>query len=114
MQPGSAKYQINPAPVIKSVIEDMHKNVSQAKISARFHNSIANLVRQVCNMLRDEHGVNSVALSGGVWQNMTLLHKAVGLLKGDHFQILLHRQVPANDGGLALGQAVIVAHRMTG
>jgi hydrogenase maturation protein HypF len=113
-QPGRAKYQINPAPIIKSVIEDMHRNVPQAKISARFHNSIASLVRQVCNMLREEHGVNTVALSGGVWQNMTLLHKAVDLLKGDHFQILVHRQVPANDGGMALGQAVIVAHRMTG
>jgi hydrogenase maturation protein HypF len=51
-------------------------------------------------------------LSGGVWQNMTLLKKSISLLAGDEFKVYLHHQVPANDGGLSLGQAVIAKHEL--
>jgi hydrogenase maturation protein HypF len=52
-----------------------------------------------------------VALSGGVWQNMVLLQRTVTLLEQAEFDVLLHRRVPANDGGIALGQAAVAAWR---
>jgi hydrogenase maturation protein HypF len=53
-----------------------------------------------------------VVLSGGVWQNMTLLTKCLSLLRGAGFEVFIHSLVPANDGGLALGQAVIALNRL--
>ena len=63
----------------------------------------------VCLALRNQHGLETVVLSGGVWQNMFLLRRAASRLEQDGFEVLVHRQVPANDGGLALGQALIAA-----
>ncbi|MFN7034986.1 MAG: hypothetical protein ACK4SN_01360, partial [Bellilinea sp.] len=56
-------------------------------------------------------GVSVVALSGGVWQNSLLLKKTVPLLENYSFEVLTHQRVPANDGGIALGQALIAACR---
>jgi len=64
-------------------------------------------VRQVCRILRDETGLNAVALSGGVWQNMALLQRTVDRLDIDGFEVYVHRLVPPNDGGLSLGQAAV-------
>jgi hydrogenase maturation protein HypF len=66
----------------------------------------------VCLELRRQYKINDVALSGGVWQNGFLLALASGLLQQERFAVYLHRQVPANDGGLALGQAVIAAVKL--
>ena len=81
-------------------------------ISAKFHNGIAEMVGQVCHRLRDKTHIKTVALSGGVWQNMFLLKRTLEILRTNDFDLLLHRQVPANDGGLALGQAAIAAWKM--
>ena len=64
----------------------------------------------LCLTIRKEINCNTVALSGGVWQNQLLLEKTVTLLTSSNFDILLHKQVPVNDGGLALGQLMIAAH----
>ncbi|MEW5829840.1 MAG: carbamoyltransferase HypF, partial [Chloroflexota bacterium] len=85
---------------------------------ARFHNGIANLVLEICRRLRVANGLSQplsqVALSGGVWQNITLLRRTLSLLEGDGFEVYLHHQVPANDGGISLGQAVIAAKKFGG
>ena len=107
-----AQYQINPAPLINEVLDDMHNNISTSIISARFHNSIARMVCKVCNTLRNDNGINDVVLSGGVWQNLTLLQRTHNLLLSDNFKVYIHHQVPTNDGGLALGQAIIAINRM--
>jgi hydrogenase maturation protein HypF len=78
-------------------------------ISARFHNGLAQLVLDMCEKVRREHGLNEVALSGGVFQNVTLLQKTLKRLRAADFIVYTHRLVPPNDGGLALGQAVIAA-----
>jgi hydrogenase maturation protein HypF len=70
------------------------------------------MVLAVCEQIRERDGLNCVALSGGVWQNMALLQRAADRLSAAGFDLLLHRQVPANDGGLALGQAAIAAWRL--
>jgi hydrogenase maturation protein HypF len=101
---------INPAPIIEVVVNDFRKGIGASIISARFHNTIAEMVQQTCRKLRKQTKINTVALSGGVWQNMVLLQKALTALQRDDFTVLIHSKVPTNDGGLALGQAAIAAY----
>jgi len=98
---------IDPAPLLRAAVQDLKGGLPAGVISARFHNSVAHIVLEVCMRLREEHNINIVALSGGVWQNMCLLNRATQLLESEKFDVLMHSRVPANDGGLALGQAVI-------
>ncbi len=97
--------------VIGSILSDLRSGVSAATISARFHNGLARLCLDVCQEMQRESGLRTVALSGGVWQNITLLNKTVPLLKRNGFQVLIHRILPANDGGIALGQLMVAAHQ---
>ena len=99
---------VDPAPAIAAVAEDVRAGTSLPVIAARFHNGVAQMVAAVCCDLRERSGLNAVALSGGVWQNMTLLRRTLPLLAACGFTVYVHRRVPANDGGLALGQAAIL------
>jgi hydrogenase maturation protein HypF len=100
--------------MLEALIKDVMGGVSPSKISAKFHNGLAVMARDVCLKIKSEAGIDEVALSGGVWQNMTLLRKAVQLLEADGFKVYIHQEVPTNDGGVSLGQAVIAAKRMRG
>ena len=102
---------IDPSPLINSIVYDLNKNVPASIISARFHNSIAEIVMNLCTILREEYNLSTIALSGGVWQNFTLYLKTVELLRKHSFTVMTHRQIPCNDGGISLGQAVIAAKR---
>jgi len=95
--------------MFQALIADIHSGVPISTISARFHNGLANIILEVCQAMRREFKVEEVALSGGVWQNMTLLKKTIPLLERSDFTVYIHQQVPANDGGLSLGQAVIAS-----
>lgn len=99
--------QLDPLPMIRAVVDDLHDGIVPAAISARFHNGLVQAVLDVCQRLTAEHGQLPVALSGGVFQNRYLTERAAQLLREAGFEVLLHRQVPPNDGGLALGQAAI-------
>ncbi|MCJ7567791.1 MAG: carbamoyltransferase HypF [Anaerolineales bacterium] len=101
---------LDPTPLIRSIVNDLSDGVSVQVIAARFHNGVAQAVLEVCNSAREKYGLDRVVLSGGVWQNMFLMRRTVDLLRRDDFAVLIHRKVPANDGGLALGQAAIAAH----
>jgi len=105
-EPGSP-YLIDSVPLIQSVVNDIRSGIRPAVISARFHNGVANLIYEICLRLRKESGLKQVALSGGVFQNVTLLTRTLELLEASGFGVYTHRLVPPNDGGLALGQAVI-------
>ena len=61
--------------------------------------------------MRDRYGLGTVALSGGVFQNLLLLHATVSRLEAAGFRVLVHSRVPCNDGGISLGQAVVAAAR---
>ena len=98
---------IDPSPMIQGIVADVRQGVSKGCMSARFHNTIAEIVLDVCLRIRGDHHVSEVVLSGGVWQNMALLARTVRLLNQSSFTVHVHRQVPTNDGGLALGQAVV-------
>jgi hydrogenase maturation protein HypF len=94
--------------LFSAVIVDLNKGISKASISGKFHNTIARMINEMCHLIADETPmVSGVALSGGVFQNRLLLRKTVNLLEGSGFQVFTHRQVPCNDGGISLGQAVI-------
>jgi hydrogenase maturation protein HypF len=105
---------IDPTKMIRAIVSDLLDKTLVETIAARFHNTIAEISREVCIRLREEHDLNQVVLSGGVWQNMVLLSKTVQLLSSTDFEIYMHNLVPANDGGLSLGQAVIAHHRLEG
>jgi hydrogenase maturation protein HypF len=97
------------AGVIRAVVADIRSGVPTPQIAARFHNGLAQLVLELCESIRRERHINEVALSGGVWQNVTLLQKTLDRLRGADFTVYVHHLVPPNDGGLALGQAMIAA-----
>ena len=105
---------IDPAPLWSSMLSELRAGVPLPLLSARFHNSLSQLVVRVCQCIRDKTGLQQVALSGGVWQNMVLLTKTVDQLEKAGFGVLQHRQVPTNDGGLALGQAAVAVARLAG
>ncbi len=102
---------LSPASAIDQIIADLRSSVSLPTISARFHNGLAQMVCGVSVAMRKEFGTNTVVLSGGVWQNMILLNKSITLLAEEGFEVLIHEKVPANDGGISLGQAIIAAHQ---
>lgn len=101
--------EIDPAPLWEAILLDWRRGVSPAMIAGRFHNAIANLILEAVQNIRNASGANVVALSGGVWQNTLLLKKTIPLLQKNSFEVLLHQRVPTNDGGIALGQALIAA-----
>jgi hydrogenase maturation protein HypF len=100
------------APVIEAVVADVQAGTPVSVIAARFHNGVAAMVSDVCQELRDQTCLNEIALSGGVWQNVTLLAKTLKLLQADGFIVYTHRVVPPNDGGLALGQAAVATFQL--
>lgn len=97
--------------VLEAIIRDLSKGVNPAVISARFHNTIADLSLAMVKMIQIKFGINKVALSGGVWQNQFLLSKTLPKLQGAGFQPLIHRLSPPNDECIALGQAIITAYQ---
>jgi hydrogenase maturation protein HypF len=91
------------APLIDAVSADVRNGTAIDLISARFHNALAGWMVNVARRI----GVGQVALSGGVFQNSYLVERVVADLESNGFRVATHQRVPANDGGIALGQAVI-------
>lgn len=98
---------IDPAPVIAAVAADAMAGVDPAVIAGAFHIGLAEMIVEVCGRLRDATGVGTAALSGGVFQNRLLVELAAPLLEAAGFEVLLHSQVPPNDGGISLGQVAV-------
>ena len=108
-----SSFVLDPAILFNSVVTDIRNNVPVSTISARFHNSMGEIVLKSCQLIRDAFSINTVALSGGVWQNTALLSRSVKLLNNAGFNVLIHKLVPSNDGGISLGQAVIASKQST-
>ncbi|MBN1626674.1 MAG: carbamoyltransferase HypF, partial [Deltaproteobacteria bacterium] len=98
--------------MIRAIINDIRNGAGISFISAKFHATIADVILNVCRQLVKENNINKVALSGGVFQNRLLLELAVRRLEENGMIVLMHKDVPANDGGIALGQAVIAQSKM--
>jgi hydrogenase maturation protein HypF len=100
------------APAIRDLVRDLRRGVPRPVLAARFHNGLAAAVNEACLRARRLTGVGRVALSGGVWQNLCLLERTLEVLEANEFDVLLHRHVPPNDGGVALGQAAVAAWQL--
>jgi hydrogenase maturation protein HypF len=99
--------QLDMRPMVAEIVQDIALNKPVGYISACFHNTLCAAIVEVCQRIRRREKLTRVCLSGGVFQNMYLLKRAVKDLDKDGFQVFLHALVPPNDGGISLGQAAI-------
>jgi hydrogenase maturation protein HypF len=97
--------------LFKAVAEDAARGVDAGAVAARFHNGLAAALARACELVRDDTGLATVALSGGVFQNALLLTELAARLGRCGFDVLTHSLVPTNDGGIAFGQAAVAAAR---
>ena len=107
---GDGPWQVDFRPTIECLVRESANGVSQTFIAARFHNTVAEAVAEMCRRIGQESGLRRVCLSGGTFQNIRLLRGTLPRLRDAGFEVFLHAQVPPNDGGIALGQAVIAAY----
>ncbi|WP_405962458.1 carbamoyltransferase HypF [Streptomyces sp. NBC_00723] len=99
----------DPAPVLAAIVSDLRAGVGPALVAARFHRAVTGLVHRICVWARERHGLDTVALTGGVFANTLLSSACSAALREDGFTVLRHRLVPPGDGGLALGQLMVAA-----
>jgi len=104
---------ISPDGAIRRIFDDVTSGVPSGEISLRFHAGLVRLFTILCENIRDRHGINVVALSGGCFQNRYFLDHLSRALEKTGFDVLTHSHVPANDGGIALGQAVVASYRLS-
>ncbi|MEU7301308.1 carbamoyltransferase HypF [Streptomyces sp. NPDC007206] len=98
---------IDPAPMLRALLDDRRRGTPAPLLAARFHRGAARAVAGICRRARAETGLTTVALTGGVFANGLLEEECTALLAGDGFTVLRHGEVPPNDGGLALGQLMV-------
>jgi hydrogenase maturation protein HypF len=103
----SSSREIEVKKLLAQVVKDIHENAPAGKISARFHRGLQNVISKICDSIHTESSIKRVVLSGGVWQNQTLLAGTIKALSDKGIQVMWHHQVPTNDGGIALGQTMI-------
>ena len=94
-------------PLFEALLADRQSGTAVEEMAYRFHLTVAEIIGAVCERIAQETGLQTVALSGGCFQNRLLLALVVPRLEAAGLEVLLHRQVPCNDGGISLGQAVI-------
>lgn len=109
----NGQYVICFADLFMAVIGDLMLGIERGVIARKIHNTMAHVIHNICSVVGEERGLKTVALSGGVFQNRLLLRQSSRLLLGSGFTVLTHREVPCNDGGISLGQAVIANARLS-
>ena len=100
---------LDPVPMWRQLLKDLQQGLETAIISERFHKGFAAAISRLACRLARQQQIETVALSGGVFQNATLLALVEQSVQEQGFRVLAQHRVPANDGGLALGQAMIAA-----
>ncbi|MGH9066582.1 MAG: carbamoyltransferase HypF, partial [Acidimicrobiales bacterium] len=107
--------QLRGTDLVRGVVEDVMAGADVGAVAARFHNGLAGAVVEACEAVADRTGLTSVALSGGVFQNLVLLDRVGAGLRRAGMRVLTHSRVPPNDGGISLGQVAVAgalaAHR---
>jgi hydrogenase maturation protein HypF len=109
VEEGDAGVVIRLCGLLRAIQVDVAEGAEPGEIGCRFHQTLAEMIVTVCQRIAAEQSLRTVALSGGCFQNRLLLALTVPRLEDAGFQVLQHRQVPCNDGGISLGQ-VVLAH----
>ena len=107
--PNGAVGEIDLRQSIRELVAGRAKGEAVAKLAARFHATLARAIAEACGRVRASEGLDRVCLSGGSFQNMRLLEATIAELEQAGFAVYWHGEVPPNDGGIALGQAVIAS-----
>ncbi len=96
---------------IREIVERTAAGASREQLAGAFHATLVEAIGRMVKEIGDKTGIGRVALSGGCFQNRILLGEVLGRLETMGFEVLIHRRVPTNDGGIALGQAVSAGSR---
>ena len=108
----SAPRVIDFSPAVNSIVNDVREGLPKNIIASRFHNTISEVIGRVAERISLTSGLKKVVLSGGVFQNIFLLQRAIINLRDRGLNVYIHERVPANDGGISLGQAAIAAKKL--
>jgi hydrogenase maturation protein HypF len=108
--PDGDRWIIGTRPLFEAVIADLSRGSSTGVISRRFHDGLVDVFVRVASLLRERTSLNRICLSGGTFNNIYLSQQLEERLSGQGFEVFTQREVPAGDGGISLGQAVIAAH----
>jgi hydrogenase maturation protein HypF len=112
MEPSEGLWLLDPSPIWPAILDELHAGTDKCLIAWRFHQGLIDSLCGLAQKLAREAGVDTVALSGGVFQNRSLFEGVSATLRGSGLKVLTHRLIPANDGGISLGQATIGAARL--
>jgi len=107
----TGSYVVNFPITIRQIIDDITRGTPVCDIAKRFHLTVMEMVFRICRLIRWDEGINRVCLTGGVFQNMLLLGMTFDKLRENEFDVYIHSKIPANDGGISFGQAVIAGER---
>jgi len=110
--PDGPHWQIGTLSLFQSLLRDIRRKASIADISRRFHAGLAALFADLAEKIRAQSKLNRVCLSGGCFHNVLLFQLLVDNLRAKSFEVYFHSEVPAGDGGISLGQAMVAAHRL--
>jgi len=108
---GQTPEGIDLTPAFREMVTELLNGHESSLIATRFHHTIARIITSVAEKIRQEAGYNKVVLSGGTFQNKYLSETTAQWLRNHQFEVYAHRRVPANDGGIALGQMVVAANK---
>ena len=98
--------------LFETLLDDIACLVAVSDSSRRFHNGLVEVLTEVAQRLRERTGLQRVCLSGGTFQNVYLFERVCRQLRETGFQVFVHGEVPAGDGGLSLGQAMVAARTL--
>lgn len=104
--------RLDARPLVRAVLEDLRTGADAGRVASRFHRAVATVTARACEALATERAVETVVLSGGVFQNRMLTELTSGLLADAGLEVLVPRRLPANDGGISFGQAAVAVGRM--
>jgi len=104
-------YILDPSLMFKEIIKDLQGKGAKEKIAYRFHLSVAEMIKMMCKALKKKTKINTVILSGGVFQNKILLSLSLDLLSEEKFRIYYHKRLPCSDASLSLGQVAIANYK---
>jgi len=108
---GELPFTIDLRMMVEGIVADLSAGVADGVIAAKFHNTVAEFLTAAAGVAREQTRLGVVALSGGCFANRYLTARLTAALERDGFEVLRHHTIPCNDGGVALGQAVVAAER---